>query len=254
MRDSNSLTTTALQITSAIEWWQAAGVEYQFNDETTIWSSSAQNNDESIDSEQYNRDITVVPKTKDNIAVKYQKNNMPENLADFQKWWLTDPSLDSVGPQGRIPPRGFINARLMIVVVDPEITDKNKLLSGDLGLMVSRMLKAMQISETEVYIASVLPRHTPMAETSQMIAGGFDKILLHHLSLVSPKRVIFFGRNIASLIDGKTNTNLPANAEIKSENLHVPALITNSLDSMITMPKLKAKFWHRWLEWSGQKE
>ena len=93
-----------------------------------------------------------------------------------------------------------------------------------------------------------------MAETSQMMAGGFDKILLHHRSLVSPKRVIVFGLNIASLIDGETNTNLLANAEIKSENLHVPAVITNSLDSMITMPKLKAKFWHRWLEWNGQKE
>ena len=139
----------------------------------------------------------------------------------------------------------------MLVVVDPEQGDKDKLLSQAQGRLVTRMLAAMNISEDEVYFASALPRHSPMADGAALVGAGFSDVLQHHIKLVNPDRVLAFGANILPLL-GHTAAQEPASLEkINHEGFSVAAMAAEGLDSLMAMPQLKARFWRRWLEWTG---
>ncbi|MEM9017931.1 MAG: ABC transporter substrate-binding protein, partial [Verrucomicrobiota bacterium] len=88
-----------------------------------------------------------------------------------------------------VPPRGSARPDLMVLVIDPEQNDRELLLSGEKGKLLQRMLAAMGMNEDRVYIASALPRHTPMADveiaTEEKIFlvgnGGEPKALDPHL-------------------------------------------------------------------------
>ena len=115
------------------------------------------------------------------------------------------------------------------------------------------MLSAMGLNEQETYIASVLPRHTPMADTEQLAASGMDAVTMHHIMLAQPERILTFGANISSLFAHKLTKDGLSLREINQKQAQVPLLESQSLESMMTMPRLKARFWRRWIEWSAVK-
>ena len=152
MADQDTL--TSRDFAAMVEWWRDAGVDLDFADDVTDWLAEPE-----------------VPATDEKPAAKAKPKadapepqpvqkvdllgaNPPADLASFRDWWMTEPTLDTIGPRGRVAPRGTANAKLMLIVVDPEQADTEKLLSQAQGRLVSRMLTAMQIAEDEVYFAS----------------------------------------------------------------------------------------------------
>ncbi|UAB77288.1 hypothetical protein INR77_10740 [Erythrobacter sp. SCSIO 43205] len=260
--------TLSYELKAAMDWWRLAGVDSDFVDDATDWlgrgeqldggnapenaclpvsdEKSAQHPKQS-DQRSQNR---LAPEPKVVERVDLLGANPPQTLEEFREWWLTAPGLDAIGPRGRVAPRGPQNADLMVLVIDPEQSDRDTLLSGPQGRLLNRIIAAMGINQESVYFASALPRHTPMADTAAIAASGMDEITKFHVNLVSPQRVLAFGAGIPPLLGHGLTNDLSLLREINQTTRSLPLFVTEGLDAMMAMPRLKARFWRRWIEWS----
>jgi DNA polymerase len=114
------------------------------------------------------------------------------------------------------------------------------------------MLGAMGLNEEQVYVASALPRHTPMADTHAATRAGLAAVLARHIELVAPKRILAFGANISPLLQNGVSNTETSLREINHSGSSQPVMVSEGLDSLMAMPRLKARFWRRWIEWSGR--
>ncbi len=249
------------EIDAAIQWWRAAGVDQDFDADATVWLSQSKPADEQS-SPKPDRPSELSSAQSAEKAAAENSSDQPVNriilgdqppadLESFRDWWLTEPGLDQIGPRGRIAPHGSQEPQLMVLVVDPEPQDKDTLLSGPGGTLLSNFLRACEIDQSDVYFASALTRHTPMADTKTLAKSGMSEILHHHISLVQPKRLLAFGGNILPLIGNDVPKNAKNLREINSTAPNTPLLMSEGLDSLMASPRLKARFWRSWLEWSA---
>jgi DNA polymerase len=176
--------------------------------------------------------------------------NWPAHLAAFPDWWLSEPWLDAGRTGGRVAPHGIAGARVMLLVDQPEAGDEDILLSGPQGKLVKGMLAAMGIDAGEAYIASALPRHTPMADWSEVASRGLGEVLMHHVGLVMPERVIAYGNNIPSLLGNDLPHSAAPLARIEVGEALIPLLVVRSLEGLLARPGWKADLWTKWLEWT----
>jgi DNA polymerase len=255
----------APELAAAFAWWEAAGIDCNFTDDVTDWlavstapaarsgpdpsaKSRSGNAAKAHDTPAYLRK-TETP--EDDIRLDLLGDSAPSDLAAFHQWWLEAPGLDAIGPRGRVPLHGQAGAELMVLVIDPEEGDRDRLLAGPQGRLLARIIPAMGLRQEDVYLASALPRHTPMADTAALAAGGMDEVLAHHIKLACPNRVLAFGTNILPLLRHELTKDLPSLREINQGPRFIPLLVSEGLDSLMAMPRLKARFWRRWIEWSA---
>ncbi|QDH34740.1 hypothetical protein E2E27_10650 [Porphyrobacter sp. YT40] len=167
---------------------------------------------------------------------------------EFRDWWLASPALETARAFPRIAPRGACEPALMVLVPQPEESDRDTLLSGPQGRLLANILVAMGLAEDAVYIASALPSHTPMADLAMIAASGMDAVTAHHIALVKPARLVAFGTGLAPMLFGAGEQPL---REINHAGGKIPVMSSETLDSLMDMPRLKARFWRRWMEWSA---
>lgn len=250
------------EIGAMLEWWRAAGVDCDFTDDATAWlvEPDTEGSDDpdaggpgSDRSQRISAGQRAEPEAAREVApVDLLGESPPSTLEEFREFWLTAPGLDAIGPRGRIPPRGKRGAKLMILVVDPEDADRDRLLSGPNGNFVANMLAAMGLPEEDVYFASALPRHTPMADTALAAQAGLAAVLTRHIELAAPERIIAFGSNILPLLQHGASHSETSLREINHSGSSQPIMVSEGLDSLMAMPRLKARFWRRWLEWTSR--
>lgn len=172
----------------------------------------------------------------------------PADLAAFRTWWLNDPALGATGLYPRIAPRGAKGAALMVLVPQPEEHDQSALLEGPQGRLLANILAAMGMAPEAVNLASALPCHTPMADLALLGAGGIDKVVAYHISLAAPQRLLVLGTGLAPMLAPSADHSL---REFNHASGKVPVMVSETLDAMLAMPRLKARFWRRWMEWSA---
>ena len=252
------------QMRAALDWWQLAGVDSDFCDDATDWlgesisangASASQSEAETTSfagkaQAQERQEVAPKVSAKPVERIDLLGTNPPNTLIEFHEWWLSAPGLDAIGPRGRIPPRGTESAELMVLVTDPEQGDSDKLLSGPQGRLLKRIIAAIGLPEEKVYFASALPRHTPLADTAAIAASGMDEVTKLHVSLVGPRQVLAFGAGIPPLLGHGPTNDLSLLREINQTTSSIPLFVTEGLDAMMAMPRLKARFWRRWIEWS----
>jgi DNA polymerase len=176
----------------------------------------------------------------------------PQQLENFSAWWLTEPSLDHGIVMERIAPRGPAGAKLMVLVDYPEADDRTSLLSGDQGKLLSAFLVAGGIPADQVYVASVLPRHTPLPDWTALGAAGLDAVTAHHVALAAPERLILLSEHISPLLGNDPANSAESLRRFNHEGRSIPVLVAAGLDDMLLRPRLKAVLWQRWLEWTGR--
>jgi DNA polymerase len=174
----------------------------------------------------------------------------PADLAQFAKWWLADPGLAPGGADLRVPPRGPAGAKLMALVAEPERDDRERLLSGEHGKLLASFFAKAGVDESEVYFAAALPRHTPMADWRELRQGGLDKVLLHHIALVRPERLILFGQDVTALFGHNSAQNPDFLLDLNHHGGSVRALAARSLDHMLRIPSARKRLWQDWLDWT----
>lgn len=256
----------AREFAASLAWWQAAGVDCDFADDATAWLADAPvavatggaqparvappaptERQGAPASRQVPADTPLtVPAT---LRRDLLGESPPQDLAAFHDWWMTAPGIDTARAFPRIPPRGSVEAALMVLVPQPEPGDSERLLSGAQGRLLANILTAIGIDEGAVYIASALPCHTPMADLAMLAAGGMDAVTAHHIALAHPQRLLAFGTGLAPMLGATTEHPL---REINHAAGKVPVIVSETLDSLMEMPRLKARFWRRWTQWSPQ--
>jgi DNA polymerase len=172
----------------------------------------------------------------------------PGDLAAFRQWWMAAPEIGTTRINPRIAPRGAEGSALMVVVPQPEEQDRDTLLEGPQGRLLGNILAAMGLDNDAVYLASALPCHTPMADLPAISAGGMDRVLEHHIALVAPQRLLVLGTGLAPFLT-------PVKDEILRKSnqtlVNTPHMVSETLEAMLHMPRLKARFWKRWIQWSA---
>src|SRR6185312_13091102 len=153
-------------------------------------------------------------------------SSWPQSLADFAPWWLTSNQLDTGGTAPRIAPRGAPDAQLMILVPMPEEGDRERLLSGAQGTLIGNMLEAMGIGEDAAYLAAALPRHARHPDWDELAGRGLGKVVIHHVNLARPKRLLILGRAMLPLLGHGSAQAGQKPRRIALEGCAVPALVT----------------------------
>jgi len=259
----------AHELESALAWWQLAGVDCDFADDATTWladprTAPAEGAAQSAPVRRGGAD-PAVGAPQDNVARPAARpaavaerppsarrdwlgDSPPADLAAFRRWWMETPGLSPSHGFARVPPRGAAGAALMVLVAQPEADDRERLLEGPQGRLLANILAAMGLPESAVYIAAALPAHAPMADLAMLAAGGMDAVTAHHVRLVAPARLIAFGSALGPMLGASADQPL---REINYIAGNIPLLSSEALDALMNMPRLKARFWRRWMEWSA---
>ncbi|MEP5938864.1 MAG: uracil-DNA glycosylase family protein [Erythrobacter sp.] len=247
-------TSFAQQFNAAVAWWKDAGVDYDFADDATEWLAEPEAEEPAKPAKTGPAKKAEAPQEPAPQKVDLLGENPPQNLESWREFWLSEPGLDTIGPRGRIAATGKAEAEMMVLVVDPEQGDRDQILSQAQGHLLDRILTAMGTSRDAVYIASALPRHTPMADCHALAAGGFEGLVKHHIALARPKTILALGRNILPFLGHEAAQDDAALSEYCHDNSRIPMMVAESLESMMGSPRLKARFWRRWLAWTQQPE
>ncbi len=259
--------TLAREFEAALAWWQAAGVDCDYVDDATAWladapldapmakgggvspQAGAKGGSEAPPAPARSAaPLAPAPEPAAPPRANLLGESPPSDLAAFRAWWMEAPGLAPATGFARVPPRGAAGATLMVLVAQPEAGDGERLLSGPQGRLLANILGAMGLDESEVYVASALPCHTPMADLATLAAGGMGAVTAHHISLAAPRRLIAFGTGLGAMFGAPADDAL---REINQTECKVPVIISETLDAMMDMPRLKGRFWRRWMEWSA---
>ena len=247
------------ELRAAFGWWEMAGVTHDFADDATDWLADAEAASmpqaASMAADAPPAEPLPEPESKREKTVLRRDllgDTPPATLEEFRTFWLEAPGLDVIGPRGRIAPRGSANPDLMVLVTDPEESDSDTLLAGPHGRLLGNMLTAMGVAPERTYVASALPRHTPMADTAMLAAEGMDAVTLHHVGLVSPQKLLVLGRGVLPLIGHEVSDTSVNLREINQNSRKLSVMVSEGLESLMAMPRLKAKFWRRWIEWTAE--
>jgi len=254
--ESHSALTLERQIAAALDWWREAGVDLAFADEPSGWlnppaDAAAAGIPPSANKAKPAGDA---PPPAPVPRMGGDPGQWPQDLAQFREWWLAEPTLDAGGSAPRVAPRGNAGARLMVLVPMPEPEDGERLLAGREGALVGNMLAAMGIGEDAAYVAAALPRHMAEPDWRALDGEGLGAVLLHHLALARPERLLVLGRNILPLL-GHDPAQSPA--AIKETAIQgaaaqmlVPTLAGFAPGRLLENARQRALLWRRWLDWT----
>ncbi|MCB2079738.1 MAG: hypothetical protein KDE55_18845 [Novosphingobium sp.] len=236
---------------AALDWWRDAGVDCTFHDEPANWIAPPEEAKEAIATapvpEATERPRHFAPLPVPDIDL----SGIPDDLAGFSEWWMKEPALDDGRLGGRVPPRGVAGADLMVLVPEPEAEDSDQLLSGSQGRLLQAMLEAMEIGPDRAYLASALPRHTPMADWQAKVDAGYGAVVRRHVILARPKRLLVFGTNILPLIDNDPAQGPAVLRNFNHEGMSIPMLVTRGLPALLERPRWKGIVWQAWLDWTA---
>jgi DNA polymerase len=241
----------AEELAAALEWWRLAGVDRTYRDEAAAWlDAGVPANAKEPQPSAATDGAETRPAPRAAPAIGGDRRTWPTRLEDFAGWWVSEPSLDVGGVTPRVPPRGKAGAELMVIVAMPEEADTDRLLSGPHGAFLSAILQALGLPEEAVYLASALPRHTPVPDGEQLRDAGLGAILGHHIALVAPKRMIAFGRLVLPLLGHGTAQDPAASPIFNHECVKVPTMAAGGLDRLLRSAAARETFWRRWLGWT----
>lgn len=260
-------TELAAQFSAAFAWWKDAGVDCAFRDEPANWLTPP-----------VDQPAKPAPRSRAGLAPAETPSGarhdargpgprdtadgadatpaidpaaLPGDLAAFTAWWLAEPLLDDGRVAGRVAPRGAPRPDLMVIVPEPEREDGDQLLSGPQGRLLDAMLAAMGVAPEKAYLASALPRHTPMADWTAVRRRGLGPALCRHVELVAPRRLIALGSNVLPLLGHDPTNSGEISLQFNHGGQSVPLLAAVDLETLLARPRMKARIWRDWLEWTG---
>ncbi len=244
-------------IASALDWWREAGVDHAFIDDPQVWLAQEQAEGAAAKKPLARLAPVELPEEAPKAPVRLggEPSQWPQSFEEFARWWLTEPSLDPAPSNRRVPPAGVRGADLMVLVPMPEDGDESVLLSGRAGKLLDAMLSAMGLSRDTIYLAAALPARTPAPDWSALQQQGLREVLLHHIALAAPRRLLILGQPVVSTLSGHDPAKKGQNfSSLEQEGSALPVGTGYDLEAMLARPALKAGVWKKWLDWTGNTE
>ncbi len=144
---------------------------------------------------------------------------------------------------------GNINSPIMIIgeAPGPEDEKNGKTFQGEVGLLLNKMLNAINISKEDVYSTYVINYRTPedRKPTSQEIKK-YSIFLKDHISIIDPKIIILFGSSAmesVTTLSSKISNERGKWKEIILKNKTYPIMITFNPSYLIRFPENKKYSW-----------
>jgi DNA polymerase len=75
-------------------------------------------------------------------------------------------------------------------------------------------------------------------------------MVAHHVALAQPRRILVLGRNILPLCGHDPAQSAQKLHSFNHEGGRVPALFAEGLGQLLEKPRLRARLWQRWLDWT----
>lgn len=228
---------------AALDWWRDAGVDYVFKDEVQALLSQ---NKAAPAKAMPTAGAGVEEAQPVAVDPDITESDLPDDLVAFQKWWMEAEALSS-GPSARIAPRGNVGAPLMFLVPIPEVDDREQLLAGPQGRMLTNIARALGVSADAPYFTSALPSAITLPDWDGFAANGLGAALHRHIALAKPERVVILGSKLPALLGHDAS----APPETFTEIAGIPALATFAPERLLDHPRQRARLWHRLLEWTA---
>ncbi len=235
------------QLAAALDWWREAGVDHDYTDTPQKLLEDAPAEEPQRAPKATEKTTTAPEPPK--VMLGGDRTNWPQSLEGFVPWWTSEASLDDGRTDRRLPPRGVHGAELMVLVPMPEADDSDTLLSGAQGKLVANMLRAMEIVPEQSYIASALPRHMPLADWQGLHNAGLGAVLVHHIALAAPKRLLVLGGDILPLLGLEKRRGV---LELTMADQSIHLLASFAPENLLENARLRADLWRRWLDWTGK--
>lgn len=247
-QNSSNGTDLSTAIAAALDWWQEAGVDLDYDDAARDWLAGAA---PAATAEPAPPVLVMAPKPPPPPAERIggEPTSWPTTLDGFAQWWLSEPLLDNGQVFARIAPRGPQGAPIMVLVDHPEASDSDRLLSGEEGRLLDAILRAICVEPEQAYVASLLPRHMPLPDWEGLAAGGLGELALHHIALAAPQRLITFGKHVSSLLGNDPAKSADPTRLFYQVGTGIPALATPALGTLMARPRGKAGLWRALLDW-----
>lgn len=240
----------AQAIQAAQEWWSEAGVDLAYSDTPTRWLTPPAATDEDAAAKPAAREKTKAPAKPAPERLGGPQDRWPTDLAAFADWWLTEPTLAPVSGRRRVAPAGPGNAPLMVLVIEPEEDDRERLLAGPAGRLFDAILSRLGLTRAGIYLASALPSPMPLPDWPVLAERGLGEVIARHVTLAAPQRLLIFGRDgISALLGHDPSDSLPSSLRFNHDSREIPVLWLPALDTLLARPARKGAVWARLLDW-----
>ena len=144
---------------------------------------------------------------------------------------------------------GNSNSKIMIVGEGPgqKEDEVGKPFVGDAGLLLNKMLKAININRQDIYITNVVnyrPPNNRKPEPAEITR--YSEYLRKHISIINPKIIILMGSTAMEAVTGlnrEISNERGKWKEIILKNKNFPLIITFSPSYLIRFPENKKYSW-----------
>ncbi len=244
---------------ASLDWWAESGVAEHVSDQPGGWLRAADKSDGAAAAvaEAPAPQAPVEPARKGAMSRFLESEadgghpgepaQWPQELGEFQKWWIESDLVDPAGAFPRIAPTGAARAPVMVIFDQPA---GDSMLEGASATLLDNMLRAMEFAPDAAYRASILPRHTLRPDWNAVEQAGYGKLLLHHIALAAPAQILGIGNRVWSLLAHETAQEPSALTKIAGDSGTIPAFAIPDLSTMLRNPRSRAHTWNRWLDWS----
>ena len=144
---------------------------------------------------------------------------------------------------------GNINSPIMIIgeAPGPEDEKNGKTFQGEVGLLLNKMLNAININKESIYSTYAINYRTPedRKPTSKEIKK-YSIFLKEHISIIDPKIIILFGGSAmesVTALSSKISNERGKWKEIILKNKTYPIMITFNPSYLIRFPENKKYSW-----------
>ena len=166
---------------SALDWWAEAGVDTLADDLPRDWLAAPAIAAPSAEI------LPVLPTPAAAVT-------LPETLEALRAFLLADAAIP--GPaNARIDAIGDAASGIAVVVDMPEAEDRasGKLLSGEVGALFDRMLGAIKLERSQLYLIPFSPARPTTGRLSEAHIKALRPLLLRHLELAKPRKLLLLG-------------------------------------------------------------
>jgi DNA polymerase len=240
----------AMMVEAAFDWWRDAGVDCDFADEPHDWLAQARAKTAPTKAQaRPAASATIAPSVVERPRIGGDRALWPKTLADWNPWWLNEPTLAIAPGAVRVAPTGAESADVMVLVSMPEEGDSQGLLEGRGGRLLDAMLASVGVDRSHVYLASALPARITMPDWSDLATQGLGAVLAHHIALAKPRRLLVLGRSGVSTLLGNDLPNKAAHLRsFNHDSGSVLTALVYDLEAMLAKPAFKGGTWNSLLE------
>lgn len=224
---------------SALDWWAEAGVDTIVDNVPYDWLSVARPLTAEPDASAAPVALTAI------VASPAAPAPLPATLAEFRAFLQTDAQIP--GPTAaRIEPTGDPAGGTMVILDMPEPGDRasGALLSGDAGALFDRMLAAMKLDRSAIYLVPFSPARPASGRLSDGDSARLAPLMRHHIALAAPKRVLVLGDAPAKALLGKPLASARAATSLLDvAGVAIPAIASFTPRFVLERPDYRKPAW-----------